>query len=199
MSGLREKRGENNRQSLKVSSVTLCWSNHNDEYDDEQDHNTVIEAIFSRWEIYLPDRQAVSSWDVRRDPHDHSKERCWSQLQLFILWPLALLHMEGSIHHQTLSNVCHRNWQVWIWIIHLLKRFNHYVSSFKNGDCSDWSSTSNYQIRYEEKNGLHVCSIHGKIGIDQNYNDEVGSLKCRHNMLFLVTYRQKGSHFEVPP
>ena len=46
----------------------------------------------------------------------------------------------------------------------------------KSDDCSDWSSTSNYQIRYEEKNGLHVCSIHGKIGIDQNHPDEVTKL-----------------------
>ena len=43
----------------------------------------------------------------------------------------------------------------------------------KNVNCDNWKTTSNYQIRYEEKNGLHVCSIYGKMGVDPNFNEEV--------------------------
>ena len=48
--------------------------------------------------------------------------------------------------------------------------------SYYSKDCNKWKTNSNYQIRYEFKNNLHVCSVHGKIGIDQNNPDEVSGL-----------------------
>ena len=44
-------------------------------------------------------------------------------------------------------------------------------------DCAanvpEWSSIGNFQVRREQRNGYHTCSIHGRIGADVAKPEEV--------------------------
>ena len=53
------------------------------------------------------------------------------------------------------------------------------LNIFRGGseDCAanvpEWSNIGNFQVRREQRNGYHTCSIHGRIGADVLKPEEV--------------------------
>ena len=119
-----------------------------------------------------------------------SMDNLWmdSALQWKRMWILARFPWVRKIHEQITFDVaqkCLRKLQTF-YLKYLANLLFLLLFRQYSKECTNiWESTGSFQARYEEKNGLHVCSIHGKIGYDLDNSDEVSCTTSHYDSLNL--------------